>query len=163
MNSSGCLRVQPEAGYYSSVMVAPKQLYVVIVGCGRLGSYVANKMSARGDRVVVIDSVEEAFEALSHEFSGYRIGGDATEFRVLQEARTSKADLLVAVTYDDNVNLMVAQVAKKVFKVPNVMVRVNDPAREQVYRDMGIDTICPSIVTGDAITAIARALAFPAE
>lgn len=144
-------------------MVAPKQLYVVVVGCGRLGSYVANKMSARGDRVVIIDSLEKAFDALSHEFSGYRIEGDAAEFRVLREARTGKADLLVAVTHDDNVNLMVAQVAKKVFKVPNVMVRVNDPVREQVYSDMGIDTICPSTVTGDAITTIARALAFPPE
>jgi trk system potassium uptake protein TrkA len=144
-------------------MVAPKQLYAVIAGCGRLGSYVANKLSARGHSVVVIDVDETTFDALSSEFSGYRIEGDATEFRILQEAKTDKADLLLAVTHEDNVNLMVAQVAKRVFKVPNVMVRVNDPMREQVYHDMGIDTICPSIVAGDAIAAIAGALAFPAE
>lgn len=140
-----------------------KSLYAVIVGCGRLGSYVANKMSARGHSVVVIDADENAFEALSSEFTGFRIEGDSTEFRVLQEAKTEKADLLLAVTHSDNVNLMVAQVAKRVFKVPNVMVRVSDPMREQVYRDMGIDTICPSIVAGDAIAAIASALAFPAD
>lgn len=144
-------------------MVTPRRLYAVIVGCGRLGSYVANKMSARGHSVIVIDSDDEAFEALSSEYSGFKLEGDATEFRVLQDAKTEKADLLLAVTHKDNINLMVAQVAKRVFKVPNVMVRVNDPMREQVYRDMGIDTICPSIVAGDAISAIASALAFPAD
>lgn len=136
-----------------------KQLFAVVVGCGRLGSYVANRLSQRGHSVVIIDSNEQAFDGLSAEFSGFRVEGDATEFRVLEEAKTAQADLLLAVTHDDNINLMVAQVAKRVFNVENVMVRVNQPQREQVYRDLGIDTICPSVVAGEAIATIAGTLA----
>jgi trk system potassium uptake protein TrkA len=112
---------------------------------------------------VVVDNDEHAFEGLSAEYSGFRVEGDATEFRVLKEAKTDKADLVLAVTYGDNINLMVAQVAKKVFNVKNVIVRVNEPTREQVYRDLGIDTICPNVVTGDAIALIADTIAFSME
>lgn len=141
-------------------MPSSKRLFVVIIGCGRLGSYVANRMSHAGHSVVVVDVNDDSFETLAPEFSGFRIEGDATEFRVLKEAKADRADLFLAVTHDDNINLMVAQVAKRVLHVPNVMVRVSESRREEVYRELGIDTICPSVVTGDAISAIAGALAF---
>ena len=116
--------------------------YVIVVGCGRLGSILANRLSSLGSSVVVIDREDSAFENLSTEFSGFRVIGDAAELAVLRQARIDKAACLLAITSHDNVNLMVAQVAQTVFAVPQVIARINDPSREAVYREFGIETIC---------------------
>jgi trk system potassium uptake protein TrkA len=130
--------------------------YVVIVGCGRVGSLLANSLSRDGHLVVVIDRKESTFERLSPDFSGFRIEGDATQLSVLREARLSGAATCIVTTHEDNVNLMVAQVAQKVFSVPNVLARVFDPRREQVYSRLGVRTICP---TTAAIEMFLQALA----
>jgi trk system potassium uptake protein len=124
-------------------------LYIVIVGCGRLGSHLANQLSRAGHSVVVIDREEATFEELSSDFSGFRVEGDATQLAVLKEAKVKSADVLFATTHEDNVNLMVAQVARKVFSVPHVLARVFDPRRQQVFDDLGIETICPTSVAGE--------------
>jgi len=123
--------------------------YIVIVGCGRLGSHLANQLSREGNSVVVIDRDESAFGDLSSDFSGFRVDGDATQMMMLKEAKLNQADVLIATTHDDNVNLMVAQVAKKIFGVPHVLARVFDPKREMVYARLGIDTISPTSVAVD--------------
>lgn len=120
--------------------------YIVVVGCGRVGSQLANQLSRDGNSVVVIDRDETKFNDLSSDFSGFRIEGDATHMTVLEEAKLKKADILIATTHEDNVNLMVAQVAGKIFNVPQVLARVFDPKREKVYAQLGIDTICPTSV-----------------
>jgi trk/ktr system potassium uptake protein len=131
--------------------------YIVIVGCGRLGSHLANRLSRGGHSVVVIDRDEATFGDLSPDFSGFRVGGDATRMAVLKEAKLSKADVLIATTHDDNVNLMVAQVARRVFGVSHVLARVFDPKRQEVYAQMGIDTICPTSVAAEMfLDAVAR-------
>lgn len=124
--------------------------YVVIVGCGRLGSLLASRLSSLGSSVVVIDRDETAFDALSAEFSGFQVTGDAAELAVLRQARIDRAGSVLAITSFDNVNLMVAQVAQKVFGVPQVLARVNDPSREAVYREFGIETICPTALSAGA-------------
>jgi trk system potassium uptake protein TrkA len=124
-------------------------LYIVIVGCGRLGSDLANRLSRIGHSVVVIDKDEATFQGLSSDFSGFRITGDATELAVLKEAKLRNADVFFATTHGDNVNLMVAQVARKMFDVPHVLARVFDPRREQVYNELGIETICPTSVAAE--------------
>jgi trk system potassium uptake protein TrkA len=118
--------------------------YIIIVGCGRLGSMLANQVSTLGISVVVIDRDEAAFSNLSAEFSGFRILGDAVELSVLHQAKIERADCLLAVTRHDNVNLMVAQVAKTIFGVSKVMARIFNPEREQVYSQFGIETVCPT-------------------
>jgi trk system potassium uptake protein len=128
-----------------------RDLFIVIVGCGRLGSYIANKLSLFGHNLVVIDINIAAFDALEAQFSGFQIEGDAVEFAILKQAKLEKADLVIATTERDNVNLMVAQIAKKIFKVPQVMARVFDPKSAQVYRDLGIEGICPITLAGDLI------------
>lgn len=125
-------------------------LFVIIVGCGRLGSYLANRLSRDGHSVVVIDINESAFDALAAEYSGFRLEGDATELAVLKQAKIDQADLVIATTLDDNVNLMVAQVAQKIFRVPKVIARVLEPKQEEMYRDLGIKTICPTSIAGKA-------------
>ena len=123
--------------------------YIIVVGCGRLGSHLANCLSRDGNLVVVIDRKETTLNELSPDFSGFRINGDATHMAVLKEAKLKDADVLIATTHDDNVNLMVAQVAKKIFHVSHVLVRVYDPKREEVYAQLGVDTICPTSVAAD--------------
>lgn len=127
--------------------------YVVIVGCGRLGSLLANKLSRLGCNVVVVDREEGAFDNLSPEFSGFTVSGDASEQEVLRRANIGQADCLLAVTRHDNVNLMVAQVAQTVFGIAKVIARVSDPAREAVYHRFGVETICPTILAGAAFLA----------
>ena len=128
-----------------------KTLFVVIVGCGRLGSHLANLLSHEGHRVVVVDRDDRAFEKLAADlYSGSRIAGDASEPSVLKQAGVGKADLLITATHDDNVNLMVALVAKKVLGARKVMARVYDPAREELYRDVGLETVCPTLIAGEA-------------
>jgi len=124
-------------------------LYIVIIGCGRLGSLLANQLSRVGHSVVVIDADESTFDNLSPDFSGFRVVGDATQIAVLKEAKLKNADVLFAATHEDNVNLMVAQVARKVFDVQHVLARVFDPRREQVYDQLGIETICPTSVAAE--------------
>ena len=129
--------------------------YVVIVGCGRLGSMLASRLSSAGSSVVVVDRDESAFDNLSTEFSGFRVTGDAAELAVLRRARIEQADCLLAITRHDNVNLMVAQVAEEVFHVSKVIARVFDPAREKVYRQFGIETICPTSLSAESfLTAL---------
>lgn len=130
-------------------MVSDKRFYVIIIGCGRLGSYLANRLSHDGHSVVVIDLNDSALEALSAEYSGFRMEGDATEIDLLKQAKIDKADFFIATTGDDNVNLMVAQIAKKLFQVPRVMARVFQPKREKIYLDLGIETVCPTSIAAD--------------
>jgi len=126
---------------------------IVVVGCGRLGGLLANRLSAAGNSVVVVDA---AFDKLSPNFSGYRVLGDAVEFHVMQMARVEKADYLFATTVEDNTNLMVAQVAKYVFGVKNVIARVYDPAREHLYDGFGIETINPTLLSADKFLSMVK-------
>jgi len=128
--------------------------YIVIVGCGRLGSILANHLSRQGRNVVVVDRDEAAFKNLSAEFSGFQVTGDAAELAVLRRAGIEEADCLLAVTRHDNVNLMVAQVARTVFGVLKVIARVFDPSRQAVYDQFGIETICPTLLSADTFLAV---------
>jgi len=124
-------------------------LFVVVIGCGRLGSHLANHLSGCGHGVVTVDCDERAFSNLSAGYCGFRVEGDATELAVLQKAKMASSDLVIATTRDDNINLMVAQVARSMFSVPRVLARVFNPRREAIYKRLGIETICPTAVSGE--------------
>lgn len=116
----------------------------IVVGCGRLGSRLASELSQQGIDVVVIDLQESTFRSLLPEFGGFQLVGNAAEFEVLKQAHIEQADSLLAVTGEDNLNLMIAQIAHIVFGVKTVLARVIDPAREAVYQDLGVATISPT-------------------
>ena len=118
--------------------------YIVVVGCGRLGSHLASLLSGQGHNVVVIDQTAKTFANLSAEFSGFQIHGDASELDVLRQAKIEQADNLFVTTSSDNINLMVAQIGREIFKVPNVIARVFNPQREAIYRELGIQVINPT-------------------
>lgn len=123
---------------------------VVVVGCGRLGALLAGHLSSAGSNVVVIDRKETAFERLPREFSGFRVHGDAGEIAVLKSAEIERAECLLATTENDNVNLLVAQVARAAFHVPHVVARIFDPSREKIYEDFGIRAINPTRLAAEA-------------
>lgn len=118
--------------------------YIIIAGCGRLGANLASTLSNIGENVIIIDKIEDAFRKLSPSFGGITVTGDATEMSVLSAAEIEKASAVIALTNSDNTNIMVAQLAKEMFSIDEVIARIYDPERECIYQDFGIETICPA-------------------
>lgn len=122
-------------------------MYIIIIGCGRVGSRLARLLSADENDVVIIDTESAKLKEVDSEFDGITIIGDGTDQDIMKKAGASKADVFVATTDDDNVNLMACQVAKQVFNIKRVIARVNDPTREQTFKDLKIDaTVCPTSI-----------------
>ncbi|WP_349672793.1 TrkA family potassium uptake protein [Lacrimispora sp.] len=128
--------------------------YTIIIGCGRLGANLANTLSDNGEDVLIIDKNKEAFRKLSPAFGGLSLNGDATDLDILQEAQINNATTVIAVTNNDNANILVAQVAREIFHIERVIARLYDPEREYVYHEFGIDTICPAILSVKEIDKI---------
>ncbi len=124
-----------------------KDDYTVIVGCGRLGAKLAETLSSEDKNVAIMDSQKSAFHRLSPNFGGLCIVGNGTDIDNLKKADISEASVVIAVTNDDNTNIMIAQIARNIYGVEHVLARLYDPEREMVYREFGIDTICPSALT----------------
>jgi trk system potassium uptake protein len=140
-------------------------MFVLIVGCGRVGSAIAKAMLGEGHEVSVIDEDPEAIALLNQgqaeewEDRGGRFTvGTALEIDALLEAGIERADAFVASTDGDNTNLVIAQVAQRRFQVPKVVVRVLDPARSEWYRQQGLTTVSP---TQTAIELLQIALRAP--
>lgn len=123
----------------------------VIVGCGRVGASLAKQLSEEGDDVTVVDSSEAAFNRLGEDFSGEMILGTAVDEDVLRRAGTEQAEAFVAVTNADTTNIMAAQLAQHLFGVHKVICRIYDPARAVIYRELGLDTICPTTIGAEKV------------
>lgn len=119
---------------------------IIIVGCGRVGSELAKLLSSEGHNVVVIDRSQASFERLGGTFNGLTMAGNGFDLKLLKQAGIEKADAFCAVTNGDNTNLISAQVAKKIFKVPKVLARVYDPQRAYIYISLGLDIISGTIL-----------------
>jgi trk system potassium uptake protein TrkA len=117
---------------------------VVIMGSGRVGARVASLLDHNGHDVTVIDSDPSAFRRLSAEFDGDTIIGTGIDEDILRLAGIEEADSFIAVTNGDNRNIMAAQVARMIFDVPQVILRIYDPVREDTYRRLGLTTVCPT-------------------
>lgn len=117
---------------------------IVIIGCGRLGATIAELLSEERKNIVVIDKNKDNFINLPNNFSGFTIEGDATEIDTLLKAEINKAKILLVITENDNTNLMIAQMGKKIYDIPQVVARVYDAKREVLYKDLGIDVISPT-------------------
>lgn len=116
-------------------------MYIVIMGCGRVGSRLAKVLTLEGHEVAVIDKDPTAFKRLGEAFKGKAIEGVGFDRDVLEKAGIEQADAFIAVTNGDNHNIVGALVAKNKFRVPKVVARIYDPAREKLYQHLGIQTI----------------------
>lgn len=121
-------------------------MYVIIVGCGRVGSELAKLLSNEGHDVVVIDKSQASLERLGETFNGLTLVGNGFDLNILRQAGIEKADSFCAVTNGDNTNLISAQVARKIFKVPKVIARVYDPQRAHIYTALGLDILSGTIL-----------------
>lgn len=124
---------------------------VVIVGCGRVGAVLAEAFDTAGHEVIVLDMSTRAFDRLHGSFRGTAIRGDGTDEDTLRRAGAEDADVFLALTEGDNRNVMAAQIAAEALAVKRVVAKINDPVRAAAYSDLGIATLCRTILMADAV------------
>ncbi len=116
-------------------------MHVIIAGCGRVGSDLALSLESAGHSVAVIDKNPRAFERLRESVKGRRVVGFAFDRDVLEVAGISEAHAFASVTSGDNSNIVSARVAREHYRIPQVIARIYDPRRAQVYQRLGIPTV----------------------
>jgi trk system potassium uptake protein TrkA len=118
----------------------------LIVGCGRVGATLAKLLTAEAHDIVVIDENPAAFGRLGNRFAGRVEVGTGIDYDVLQRAGAETADGFVAVTDGDNRNVMAALIAQRMFGIKKIVARIYDPPRGQLYRELGLETVCPTTI-----------------
>lgn len=126
-------------------------MYVIVAGCGRVGSRLAEYLSFERHDVVVIDKDAGSFRRLGGTFNGITLEGMAFDEDVLGEAGAAQADAFAAVTNEDNANLMASQVARVVFKVPSILSRLYNPEKELTYFKLEVDYVCGTTLITERI------------
>jgi trk/ktr system potassium uptake protein len=126
-------------------------VHVVIMGCGRVGSTLARNLEERAHTVSVIDANQDAFRRLGPKYSGAKVTGYGFDQAVLEAAGIRDAEAFAAVSSGDNSNIISARVVREMFGVENVVARIYDPRRAEVYQRLGIPTVATVRWTADQI------------
>jgi trk system potassium uptake protein TrkA len=126
-------------------------VHVVIMGCGRVGSTLARSLEDRNHTVSVIDSNPDAFRRLGPSFNGDKVTGYGFDQEVLSQAGIARADAFAAVSSGDNSNIIAARVARETFGIQQVVARIYDPGRAEVYQRLGITTVATVKWTADQV------------
>jgi trk system potassium uptake protein TrkA len=124
----------------------------VIVGCGRVGSVLADNFDRAGHDVIIIDTSTAAFDRLPGSFGGSAIRGDGTDEDTLRRAGAEGADLFMAMTEGDNRNVMASQLAAEALGAKQVIAKINDPLRASAYADLGLATLCRTNLMATAVS-----------
>jgi len=124
----------------------------IIVGCGRVGSVLADSFDRAGHQVIVIDTSTAAFDRLPGTFRGDAVRGDGTDEDTLRRAGAEDADLFIALTEGDNRNVMASQLAAEALGAKRVIAKINDPLRANAYADLGLATLCRTNLMADAVS-----------
>ena len=119
---------------------------ILIMGCGRTGAQLASMLDADGHQITILDTNDYSFHRLPSDFHGTALVGDGTSDETLMKAGIEKVDAFVAVTQGDNRNIMAAQIAKHIFKVPKVLLRIYDPLRRELYNTLGLEAFSPTTI-----------------
>ena len=130
-------------------MLFQKTKTIIIVGASGFGIGLADRLSGRNTRVIVIDLSEEAFRKLPREFVGDQILGDGTDTELLKNAGISQAQVFIAATGDDNENLLAAQIADRIFHVQEVYLRLNDESKGKLIQGYNMKPIYPYALSAD--------------
>jgi len=130
---------------------------VLILGCSRIGTGLAQRLAIAGHEVTVIEPTAAGLAHLPASFSGRRLHGDVLDRTMLMEAEIELQDALAAVTPSDDVNLVAARLARLVFHVPRVVARLYSPRAAEIYQRLGIQTVC---TTSWGISRIAELLSY---
>ena len=128
---------------------------ILIIGCGRVGAELATTLDKRGHDISIIDRDENSFDMLPGDFSGFTTVGVPIDSDALKRAGIESCDAVCAVTGNDNMNIMAAQVAHEVFGIKKVFSRIRDISKGRICEQMGIHIVCPtSLVVSAACAAI---------
>ena len=126
-------------------------MHVVIMGCGRVGSALARSLEGKGHSVAIIDQDASAFRRLSPDFAGQRVTGIGFDRDTLLEAGIDRSEAFAAVSSGDNSNIIAARVARETFGIENVVARIYDYGRAEVYQKLGIPTVATVRWTADQV------------
>jgi trk system potassium uptake protein len=129
----------------------------IVVGCGRVGSTVALNLTEEGWDVTAVDESDTALGRLGERWRGGFVRGHGMDLDVLREAGIEQADAVVVATDGDNSNIVIAQIAQRMFGVKTVVVRLLDPARAVFYESRGLDVVCPTKTAYETLTERVRA------
>lgn len=130
---------------------------VIVVGCGRVGSRLADMLSGAGANVCVVDWRAEAFNNLGRSFNGSTVQGIGYDEDTLVKAGVEDCDVVAAVTQNDNANLMVTEVASRLYGVPHVIARLYNHDHERAYMQLGIDYVCGTTLVAEEVFSKALA------
>ena len=119
-------------------------MYIIVAGGGKVGFYLARELIAQGHEVLIIEKDRARVEEIANELGNVVLKGNADEASVLADAGGNRADVVVAVTGDDEDNLVICQVAKRRFNVWRTVARINNPTNERIFRLLGIDATVSS-------------------
>lgn len=119
-------------------------MYVIVVGGGKIGYYLTKKLLTEGHEVLLLEKDRLRQAGMAEQLGEVVMQGDGCEVRIMAEAGFGRADVIVAVTGDDEDNLVICQMAKKNFQAPRTVARVNDPANMVLFDKLGIDTTVSS-------------------
>jgi trk system potassium uptake protein TrkA len=128
----------------------------LVIGCGRVGSAVAQQLQGSGWDVTILDEDEDALGRLGESRTGGFVVGHGMDLQLLREAGVEETDAVVVTTDGDNTNIVIAQAAQKHFQVPTVVVRVLDPARAQFYATRGLRIVCPTSAAIETLVGAVR-------
>ena len=124
-------------------------MFIIIMGCGRVGARLASHLARVGHEVTVLDVSPNAFRRLDPEFAGRTVVGNGIDVDVLRRIGIERADAFAAVTQGDNRNVMASQIAKHIFGVSKVVTRIYDPLRQETFEMLGIQAISPTVIGAD--------------
>jgi trk system potassium uptake protein len=133
----------------------------IVIGCGRVGSSIANQLLSEGWEVTAIDEKEDALARLGEGWPGEFVLGHGMDVDVLRQAGIEEADAVVVATDGDNTNIVIGQVAQKRFANECVVVRLLDPARAEFYRQRGLRVVSPTSTAIEVLTEAVRSCAVP--
>ncbi len=126
-------------------------MHIIVVGCGNVGAQLASLLAAEGHDVVIVDKDPGAFRRLGTTFNGVKISGYGFDEDILKQAGIEKCDAFAAVTNQDNSNMMAAEVASKMYKVPRVVARLYDTERESTCQHLGLNYVCGTTMVAQMI------------
>ena len=119
-------------------------MYIMIVGGGRLGYYLTQALLDEGHEILLVEKDPSICDTINSQLGSVCLRGDGCEAATLEQAGTGRADMLIAVTGDDEDNLVACQVAKYKFKVPRTIARVRNPRNEYIFKKLGVDVTVSS-------------------
>lgn len=139
-------------------MLFHKSKGIIIAGCSPFGAALARTLYNKGHSVIVLDKDKETFRYLSEDFGGSQMEGDPTDPAVLREAGIERAGMLIAAARDDNSNLLISQIASRIFGVNQVFARLDDAGRSRLLTDTPIKPICAYNLSVDEYLNLAESV-----